>query len=316
MTALIFWIGVFILTLVFLTKSSDIFIDAAEAIGLHFGIPQVIIGITIVALGTSLPELASSIAAVYKGSSEIVVSNVIGSNITNILLVLGIVAVWVGDMRYETDFTTEDVALMFGSVFLLALCISDYHFSKIEAFLCLVCLFIYLGYNLKQFGGNKDEDKESNHSKLPLKVWFQLLLGGVGVYLSASFNVESIIKIAEELHIGKEYIALGAVSLGTSLPELFVSLAAVKKGKIEMALGNILGSNIFNICAVMGVTGLLGDLIIPEVVLKFSLPLMIIATFLYFFITRDKKVSRWEGLLLLTFYVYFIYSLFENGLVG
>jgi len=133
-----------------------------------------------------------------------------------------------------------------------------------------------------------------------------LLISSGLIYLSASYNIKSIIKLSELLHIGAEIIALTAVSLGTSLPELFVSISAVRKKNGEMAVGNVLGSNIFNIFGVMGIPALFGKLYIPPIVINFSIPLMLVATALYIFLVIDKDLKRWEGVVLLSFYVLFL----------
>ena len=170
----------------------------------------------------------------------------------------------------------------------------------------------------KQLRGVKGElANHQNHSskkkkqKLAPKVWWVLLLSLVGIYFGARFTVDSVIQLSTLLGIGVDVIAVSAVALGTSLPELAVTFSAARKGKPEIAVGNVLGSNIFNSLAVMGIPALFGTLIIPPAVLLFSLPVMIIATLMFFFITINKEITKWEGWLLLIFYVLFISKLFN-----
>lgn len=308
MTGILFWALIFVVTLVILVKASDYFIDFTEKIGLSFGVSPLVLGVTVVALGTSLPELASSLSAVWQGASEVVVGNVVGSNITNIFFVLGAVALMVKKIRFDFEFSSEDMSFLFGSAFLLTVTIWDGVFTYFEAFLCLSGVLMYVGYNLSTMGGDDEE-----RPKLEWYVFPMLAVCGVAIFLSAKFNIEAIIKISEIMAVPKELIALGAVALGTSLPELFVSISAVRKGKVDIALGNVLGSNIFNVFAVMGIPGMVGELKIPMVVVNTSIPLMIIGTFMYYFIARNGQFSRWEGMVLLLFYVFFLYQLVMVG---
>ncbi len=302
------WILIFVGALVVLLKASDWFIAAAEKIGLSLGIPAFIVGVTIVAAGTSLPELVTSIYSVLENSSEIVVGNVVGSNITNILLVLGLTAIVGKKIIIDFDIMNIDMPLFVGSAFLLYFCIYDNHFSKLEALICLIGLFIFLAYT---FGADKEEkDEDAEDVTLDWKVFVTLLLGAIGIKFGAEWTVKSIIEISNQLNIAKEAIALSAVAFGTSLPEIIVSVKAARKGKPEIAIGNVLGSNIFNTFAVMGIPGLLGVLAIPENVTQFSLPLMMAASFLFLIMMITKKISNWEGYILILFYVIFIGELF------
>jgi len=215
------WIAIFVVSLIVLLKASDWFITAAEKIGLSLGIPSFIVGVTIVAAGTSLPELVTSIFSVLENSSEIVVGNVVGSNITNILLVLGLTAIVGKKIEIDFDIMNIDMPLFIGSAFLLWFCIYDNHFSTMEAVICLIGLFIFLAYT---FGADKEEPDEGEEQvKLDWKVFGMLLLGGIGIKYGAEYTVKSIVAISDELNIAKEAIALSAVAFGTSLPEIIVS---------------------------------------------------------------------------------------------
>jgi len=314
---LFFWLALLIVSLVVLIKSSDYFTNSAEKMGLHFGISPFVVGITIVAIGTSLPELVSSLIAVFNDSSEIVVGNVIGSNIANIFLILGVAGIIA---RKKLEITKNllhvDLPILVASAFLLAITIWDGKFTFIEAILCLAGMTIYSFYLISSRTREADikikEELKGEVIKngLPPKVWIILLVSSFFIYLGAKFTIESVLELSEILQIGKEIIAISAVALGTSLPELFVTISAARKGKPEMAVGNVLGSNIFNTFVVMGIPGLFGNLIIPSNIILFSLPMMLIATFLFFMITQDKEITRWEGGILIIFYVFFIGKLF------
>ncbi len=311
----IFWLIVFIASLAVLVKSSDYFTEAAEKIGLALGMPAFIVGVTIVAIGTSLPELVSSIIAVFAGAPEIVVGNVVGSNIANIFLVLGLAAIIGKKIKIGHELIHVDLPLLVGSAFLLAITIWDGKFTFSEAIICLVSLVVYLLYTVSaESNGDAEMKKEIKGEIKNKKIhWstFAILFGSAFfLYVGAKYTIDSVIALSELLNIGREVIAVSAVALGTSLPELVVTVSAARRGKPEMAVGNVLGSNIFNALAVMGIPALFGTLIIPTSIITFSLPIMIIATLLYFFITQDKQITRWEGWMLVIFYVLFIGKIF------
>lgn len=313
---LLAWVLIFIISLFILTKASDYFTDSAEKIGLYLGFPAFIAGVTLVAIGTSLPELVSSIFAVLRDSSEIVIGGVIGSNITNIFLILGIAAVVSKKIKLTYELIHVDLPLLVGSAFLLAVTILDGIFTLFEGLLCLGGLIIYLLYTIRTEEKYEDVEikkemrEELKKRRLEGKTLVIFALSIFFIYLGAKYTIESVIRLSEILDIGKEIIAVSAVALGTSLPELAVSASAARKGKLEIAVGNVLGSNIFNALAVMGIPAFIGTLFIPKSMLEFGLPIMLIATLLYFFITQDKEITEWEGWLLLIFYIFFIGSLF------
>ena len=318
MLPLLTWGIIFAISLIILIKASDYFTDSAEKIGLYFGLPAFIVGVTIVAIGTSLPELISSIFAVLGNSSEMVIGNVVGSNIANIFLVLGVAAIIGKKIKIDFELVRVDLPMLMGSALLLALTIYDGIFTLPEAIFCLGGAILYLWYTINVGKKDKNIKKEMKgeliqRKKMETKTLIILLVSAFFIYIGAKYTVESVINLSEILGIGKEIIAISAVALGTSLPELMVTITAAKKGKPEMAVGNVLGSNIFNTFAVMGIPALIGTLIIPQSIISFGLPMMLAATLLYYFITQDKEITKWEGWLLLIFYVFFIGKTF--GLV-
>ncbi len=311
-----FWTAVFIFSLFVLLKSSQYFTESAERIGVYFGIPQFIVGVTIIAIGTSLPELVSSIIAVLEDSSEIVIGNVVGSNIANICLIIGVAAVVGKELTTKYDLISVDLPLFAGSSFLFALMIWDGRFSFGEALLCIVGIVLYMFYAVSV---GREQGKRAvtgagaggERRALGWTIPVVLALSAGFIYLSAKYTVESVVRISEILNVGKEIIAVSAVALGTSLPELSVSVTAARKGKSELAIGNVLGSNIFNSFAVMGIPALFGAVVVPPSILGFSLQLMLMVTVLYVFIAQDKKITKWEGALFLLIYCFFIGRIFN-----
>lgn len=322
MLPLLFWALVFVASLAVLVKASDHFTDSAERIGISFGISPFIIGVTIVAVGTSTPELVSSVLAVMKGSSEIVVGDVMGSNVTNIFLVLGLSAIVGKKMVTKYELANVDLPLFVGSAILLSLMVADGAYSLAEALLSLSLLIVYILYAISvervadEAMARSQEAMETegvSHfetRRLNPKVYLTLLLSVFFLYIGANYTVVSVVNLSEMAGIGTEIIAATAVALGTSLPELVVSVRAAAMNKPELAIGNILGSNIFNALGIMGISALFGTLVIPETITGFVMPMMIIATLLYFVVIWEKEITLWEGWMMVIFYIFFLGKLF------
>ena len=322
---------IFIVSLAILVKASDFFTGAAEKIGIFFGMDPFIVGVTIVAVGTSLPELVSSILAVLQGASEVVVGNVVGSNIANIFLIIGIAGVISTaspgkergrELNIEYDLVSVDLPLFVGSAFLLSLAILDQQFSRVESGIFILGYLIYLFYTLdtskpetiatdSATDGATVELAPDKQPTYLLKQIGILVFSSIFIFLGAKYTISSLISLSEILNIGKEIIAVSAVAVGTSLPELIVTINAAMRGNAEIAIGNVLGSNIFNIFMVMGIPGLIGHLSIPESVLFSAVPVLLAGTLLMFFVTQDRKLTSWEGWLFFLFYVWFIATTFN-----
>lgn len=306
---LLLQIGIFAGSIALLLFASDKFVEAAERIGLSLGISPFIIGVTIVAFGTSLPELATSIVAVLDGTPEIVVGNVVGSNITNIALVLGLTAVVVKNIDLEYNLWHIDIPFLWGSAFLLYFAVMDGNLSMYEAFLFLGGIAIFLAYSLK----GQDRPDKKDRPTSGWKDYVYLIIGGLFVSLSATWVIGAITTISVILNIAPTVIALSAVAIGTSLPEVAVSLAAARKGKASIAVGNALGSNIFNTFIVMAIPRFFGELVIPEDIIGIYMPLMIVMTILLGVMSNNRKITRWEGLVLILFYLWYFGVIVENA---
>jgi len=314
MSDLLIWSIVLFVSLVVLSKAADFFTDASEEIGIFFGIPPFIVGVTIVAVGTSLPELISSLVAVYSDAGEIVVGNVVGSNIANIFLILGVASLISGFLNIEYDLVSVDLPLFVGSAFLLGLTVWDGQYTVGEAILSVIGYVVYTFYAVNvrkdEPGEDASEEEEATKKSFPVKEFAILAVSSLFIFFGAKYTIDSVVKISEILNIGKEIIAVSAVALGTSLPELIVTINQAKKGNPEVAIGNVLGSNIFNSFVVMGIPGLTGRLVIPDNILESGLLVMLAGTVLFFFVTQDEQVTKWEGFLFFLFYGWFIGNLF------
>ncbi|TVQ43791.1 MAG: sodium:calcium antiporter [Saprospirales bacterium] len=289
----------------FLIKSSDWFIMASEKIGASWGVSPFVIGLTIVAFGTSLPELATAIFAMIEGEPGIVLGNVIGSNITNIFLVLGLLAVVAKSINLDFDLFKNDIPALVISALLFWLMLSDGDIDHFEAVFLLLALGVFIFSSLS---GTEDEDIVK--VKTGFKTYLIFIVSGALVYFSAKYTIDSIVLIAESINIGTDIIALSLVALGTSLPEVSVSILAAKRGHAGIAVGNVIGSNIFNTYIVIGVAAFFGPLEMTDMLTNFSLPMMLAATFILAVSSLSKSISRWEGFLYLLLYIFFLYRLF------
>ncbi len=300
---------IFVVSLTALLKGADFFVDSAEKIGLSLGISPFVIGATIVGFGTSLPELASSIAAVYAGASEMIVGNVIGSNVFNISAALALVAIISGNVKLEKDIMTNDIPMLVFSSMLMYFVLYDFNISIFESFIFVAGVVIFLLYTLKD-----DEDKKAKDErpKAVAKDYILLIVGLAMVYYGAIYTIDAVVFFAEKLSVSPHLIGLTVVAFGTSLPEIVVSLAAARQGNASMAVGNVLGSNIFNSFAVLGIPRLFGKIEINHEILQFSLPFMVALTVLLAIISISRRITRWEGWLMLLAFAFYVVEVLKG----
>jgi cation:H+ antiporter len=293
------WFLLLVVSLVVLVKSSDWFITAAEKIGLHHGIPAFIIGMTIVAFGTSFPELVSSVFSVVKGHSEIVFGTVIGSNISNILLVFGVLAATTKSFKIEKEnFKLEMYTLIGITAFSMFLLYKGV--TIIEAILLIALLIFYVIASVRRHTTDKPEKV-----KMSAKVYLMCIIGIAGTLLAANFTVESVIKLSELFSINSGILAATIIALGTSLPEVMVSITAISRKQASIAVGNIVGSNIFNFLAVVGISRLFGP--VGSVAFWTLVPILVLVTLVFFLMTLNRRVKQWYGVTLIAIYgIYFV----------
>ncbi|NCS99155.1 calcium/sodium antiporter [Candidatus Parcubacteria bacterium] len=305
---LIFWIAVFIVSLFVLVKGADWLLASSEKIGLRIGLSPFIIGVTIVAFGTSLPELISGFVAVSQGISEVVVANAVGSNIANILLVVGVSAIVGKRLSVSKDLIDLDLPLIALSTAIFLLVAFDGSITFFESMFLIITYVIYLGFSLIY----KDDefDKKVSRPKVKPNDILMLVIGTIGLSVGAKYLVDSIQALSLILNITPGVIAITAVALGTSLPELIVSVKAALRKQSEVALGNIFGSNIFNLLAVVGLPGIFGVLYIDQQTLTLGLPVLLMATILFIISGISRRIHVQEGALYLMLYVIFITKLF------
>lgn len=302
------WIIVFVVSLFALSKSADYFIDYSKKIAAALKVPDFIVGVTLIAMGTSLPELITGIIATSKNQTEIVVANAFGSNIANILLVLGITAVLASRiLKTDWEITKIDMPLLAIATVIAVFIALDGQITFLEGIFAILAYVIYMLYALKV--ANKDK---SQRVKGELKPYYFLIIiaASIVIYLSAKYTVTSIINISQILNIATSLIAATAVAIGTSLPELFVSLNALKKGNYGMAVGNVLGSSIFNSLMILGIPSLIKTIQVDTLTITVTIPFVIAATLIYLFVAWDKEVSEYEGAMMIIVYLLFLLKIF------
>ncbi len=300
-----------VLGMVVLIKGADFFVDGASAIAAKFKIPQIIIGLTIVAFGTSAPEAAVSISAAVKGTGGIAIGNILGSNIMNILLILGITACIRSIKVQDSTFKYEIPFMLLVTVVLFGLGTLTQELNKIAGLILWAFFVVFFVYLIRQAkNGPKEDDIAANigHKKsLPVLI-LVTLVGLAAIVWGSDLTVDGATAVAQALGMSDRLIGLTIVAFGTSLPELITSATAAKKGNSDIAIGNIVGSNIFNILFVLGTTALIVD--VPYGLEYFIDGLICIAAILILVlcIWKKKVLTRKGGILMLvTFIGYFAY---------
>ncbi|MDQ1276581.1 MAG: cation:H+ antiporter [Euryarchaeota archaeon] len=340
---------ILLLGLVFLVKGSDYFVKSASAIAEKLGVSEFVIGLTLVAVGTSIPELASSIVASIQHASGIVVGNVVGSNIVNIGLIVGLAA-FLSPMKTEVEMLRRDGYIMLFAAVLFFVFALNGELSKIESGLFILLYIAYTFFlfeeaekyegklHFKEFlkyffkfqyinsarqkingisnGSNRtngDSDNENGQLKDGFsKEILTLVLSCAAIIIGANYFVEESIFFAELLGIPDTIIGTTLVAFGTSLPELAVTVSAARQGYGNIALGNIIGSNITNVFMILGISGLLFPIAVAEISLFFTTPVMIfISVVLLIFISTGWEIKRWEGVALMIIYAAFLLVLFR-----
>ncbi len=292
---------IFIISMGVLIWGAELLIIQSERIALKFKIPEFIIGATLIALGTSLPEMAASMAASASGKADIAIANVIGSNILNITLVLATVFLIATKINPNRDFFAKDSTWALVPVLVFVLMILDGVISRFDAALLLLLMGAYLLFLLQDAKNIPEEDlDEIDISHFSWLKTGSILLGGfILVIIGAHFTVESASEIARNFGISEWVIGIIMISLGTSLPELVVSVSAAMKGKVDMAIGNIIGSNMANTTVVLGASALINPLHINAAANLFDIATMIIATVILVFITANKLYNKSAGISLI-----------------
>ena len=300
--------------LLILTKSADLVIQGSIVIAKKFRVSKLLIGLTIIAFGTSLPELVASIQAALADAPGLALGNIIGSNIANILLIIGVAAIISPMLIKENKFKTDLVFLTFATLLFSLLAYKNLLFKEFGylMFILLVLFLIFSYFKGKRFG--KDSISTINFSDLndtesistPI-LFTKIIFGIIGLIAGANILVSNAVSIARNIGVSEEVIGLTMVAIGTSLPELATVIAAARKKETDLIVGNIIGSNIFNILGVIGITSIVTAIPVSEDILKLDLWIMNFVTLVFIvFIFNFKVIKKYLGVLFLLAYIVYV----------
>ena len=317
-----------------LVIGADIFVEGSSAIAKLFKIPTIIVGLTIVALGTSLPEASVSISAALAGQNDIAISNVLGSNLFNLLVVLGASALIcpvksnLSAIKREIPFSILITAIL-GFIIMLGVNFvtpektgfekfanAEFSVGLVGGIVLLILFAIYMFWQVSgaikaRKSGEIEEEEEESDIRIPSSLAIKMIILGVtGIILGGNLVVDNATIIAENFGMSQTFIGLTVVALGTSLPELVTSLVAAKKGESDLALGNVIGSNVFNIVFILGSSAAISPMTIDATALYDTVILFFVSLLVLLFAITKRRFNRWEGAtLLILYFVYFAYIL-------
>ena len=294
-----------------LIAGSNYLLKSAVDLSIKLNLSKVVIGLTVVSFATSAPELLISISSALKGSSDIAISNVLGSNIANLGLVLGTALCFTTIKIPKSNIKYDWTFMMFVSI-LFYFFLKDFVINRVEGLILFLILIVFLFFIVKIRKDEKMEDVVENETVSNFKILLLLILSSLLLYFGSELFVKSSIYFANYFGVSERVIGLTLVAIGTSLPELVTTLVAIYKSELDISIGNIIGSNIFNILAVIGITSLITDLnIISESILSFDIYVMIFFSFIlliFYLSSKNRFLNIYHGLVyLLLFITYYLY---------
>ena len=303
-----------------LIKGADIFVDGASSIAKKFNVSPMLIGLTIVAMGTSAPEAAVSVSSSLAGQNDMSIANVVGSNFFNILIVLGVSSI-IAKLPVEKETIKKDTPfLIFISILLLALSL-NFNLSRLDGVIFLVLFILFLINMIKSNISSKDIESSSGETAIAIeatdtksihmpKTLLLCLIGIVGIVFDGDLVVNSATNIATSFGMSANLVGLTIVAMGTSLPELVTSVIAVKKGETEIAIGNVIGSNIFNILLVLGLAALIHPMAVSVVAIIDTIFMTAVTILLYIFIKKNNSLTKIHGIIfVIIYFIYLIYTI-------
>ena len=286
---------------VLLIKGADFFVDGSSSLARIMKVPSVIIGLTIVAMGTSAPEASVSVNAALAGSNDIAISNVIDSNLFNGLVVVGVCAFMAG-FKTNPEILKRDMPLNIIVTAILCIMLLDRHINHIEGIILLISMAVYIAVMVISALKNRETADECKILSLPKSLIF--IIGGlIAVIFGGTLVVDNACLIAKDFGVSENFIGLTIIAIGTSLPELVTSITATRKGDSGLALGNAIGSNLFNILFILGMSATICPLNVLSESIIDCIILLVSAVILYVFARTKKTMNRWEGIVCVFLYV-------------
>lgn len=318
---MLLYIILLVVGFIVLIKGSDLFVDGASSVASNFKLSKILIGLTVVAFGTSAPELAVSINALLHNSGEVVLGNVIGSNIFNTLAILGIASI-ICPLRVRNNTVKKEIPISLLISTILAVLFCDSYFdlglanriSRSDGVVIVLFFLIFVYYLISSMRNKIDETPDEKPKYNLKKSILFTIIGIIAIIIGSDLVVDSAIKIARMIGVSERFISLTVIAIGTSLPELVTAITAALKREQDILIGNIIGSNIFNICIVLGIPVALFGGIIPNSFSMFDLCMLLVSSVMLFvFASNDHKITKTEGILMLiTFIAYYAYIIVQG----
>ena len=318
---MVVWIILIVLGFILLIKGADFLVEGASNIAKKFHIPEIIIGLTIVSIGTSMPELFVSITSAIEGYPDMAVGNIVGSNIANLLLILGMSSI-IRSIKFKRETRLIEIPMCLGiSLLFVLLCNLGHDITRFDAGILIVLFVLFIGYTIimakqgEEFDKEEDEEKvvdKVKTSKSTIKDVVFLILGAVLLKIGGDLTVNNAVEVAKHFGLSEKLISVTILAVGTSLPELVTSVSAAFKGKSDIAIGNILGSNIFNMLLIIGVSAMIKPIVYNT---SYNLDMIFLiggtlVLSLFPIIPPKNKMSRGNGLVYVLIYVGYLISLF------
>lgn len=308
---MLFDILLIIIGITLVLVGADRLTEGASALARRFGVPEIVIGLTIVACGTSAPELFVSLMSALNGTPDMAVGNVVGSNIMNAMLIVGCAAM-VAPMTISHSTVKKDIPFSVVASLLLILLTIDSALGRIDGTVLIVGFAVFMAYTLWQAKGNKAEQPVESKPQNPWLSILYIVLGLAGLVFGSDFFVDSASNVAAQLGVSESVIGLTIVAGGTSLPELATSVVAARKGQSAIAIGNVIGSNVFNILLILGLTATVCPMQIGGITMV-DMSMMVASMLLLWLFSYTKlTVARWEGAVLTTVYLAYLGWLLYN----
>lgn len=315
----------FIIGIGLLLKGADYLVEGSSSLAKKLKIPTLVIGLTIVAFGTSAPELVVNIVSAINGSGDVSFGNIIGSNMANLLLILGISAA-ITNLKVQRSTVWKEIPLSFLSVILLLVFLlvpffgnnGAEYLSRIDGYILILFFIIFLIYtfNLAIKNRNQLNPQELEIKNHPNLIIITMVLGGLAsLYFGGQWVVNGAVYAARQLGVSEFLISATIIAVGTSLPELITSIVAAKRGNADLAIGNVVGSNIFNILWILGITAIISPIKFPSGILFDMIALLLVTAlfFLFMFIGKKHELERWQGVIFILLYLVYISTLIIRG---
>ena len=308
-----------------LIKGADCLVEGSSSLAKKFGVPSLVVGLTVVAFGTSMPELIVSIFSAFEGVTDVAIGNIVGSNVANILLILGLTAL-IYPLKVNHSTVWKEIPFSLLAVIILFIVANDLMIDKLSfssltridgiLMLCFFAIFLYYVFEMAKDKRSKLRDRKLEIMEYKShKIFLMLFFGVIGLFLGGKWVVDGAILIARQAGMSEFLVSATIIAIGTSLPELVTSLTAAIKKDVDLAVGGVVGSNIFNTFWILGITSVISPIVLPAFI-NFDIIFLILITlalFLFMFIGKKHEMNRWQGILFIILYIAYITFIVMRG---